>query len=34
MNLILIDYNRISKMEIPYWYPTDRMPEGDESKKK
>jgi DNA modification methylase len=24
---------KIEKTEIPYWYPTDRMPEGDESRR-
>jgi len=24
---------KIEEMEIPYWYPTDRMPEGDESRR-
>lgn len=30
-DLELID--RIEGMDIPYWYPTDRMPEGDESRR-
>ena len=25
---------RIDEMDIPYWYPTDRMPEGDESRER
>ncbi|WP_026486460.1 DNA methyltransferase [Caldanaerobius polysaccharolyticus] len=25
--------NKIEEMDIPYWYPTDRMPEGDESRR-
>lgn len=24
---------KIEEMDIPYWYPTDRMPEGDESRR-
>src|SRR5690606_23643880 len=24
---------KIEESEIPYWYPTDRMPEGDESRR-
>jgi adenine-specific DNA methylase len=24
---------RIDEMDIPYWYPTDRMPDGDESRR-
>ena len=30
-DLALID--KINKMEIPYWYPTNRMPEGKESRR-
>lgn len=26
-------FERIEKIKIPYWYPTDRMPEGDESRR-
>jgi DNA modification methylase/ssDNA-binding Zn-finger/Zn-ribbon topoisomerase 1 len=29
MNLL----DKIQSMEIPYWFPTDRMPEGDESRR-
>ena len=25
--------NKIEEIEIPYWYPTERMPEGDESRR-
>ncbi|MDK2794348.1 MAG: hypothetical protein PWP75_977, partial [Caldanaerobacter sp.] len=24
---------KIEEMDIPYWYPTDRMPEGEESRR-